>query len=263
LISLTVTYYPAKDGSCRFFHHRDTEVADPEPRSLNLYFIRAQEYKVKLKSIRPVLFGAGCLLILILLHQPLLTKAGDFLAPIGKGGAEVVILEGTATIRSGDVMEGVALLKNNHDSRLVVVLHLHEQVGQLFGIQEEYPQLLRKKLKNLGLKDEQIKLLSVPINDHPITLTEAKRVMAALAKEGVHSAFLISEGFHTRRSWAVYRQEAEPFKIAIIPHPCFIYYKKESWWWRKEGIRDFAQETAKLLYYLFLGYVSPQYVFKN
>ncbi|MGC1404972.1 MAG: hypothetical protein WA974_18840, partial [Thermodesulfobacteriota bacterium] len=85
--------------------------------------------------------------------------------------------------------------------------------------------------------------------------------MAILAKEGARSAVLVSEGFHTRRSWAVYRQEGEEFKISVKPHPCFINYKKENWWKQKEGIRDFVQESSKLVYYLVFGDASPRYVF--
>ena len=209
----------------------------------------------------PVVLLAGFLLIVIFLSQPILNRAGDFLAPLSKEKAEVVILEGTETIRNGVVREGVNLLQNSKTRRLVVVMHIHEKEGQLFAIQEEYPRMLREKLKTLGLREEQLEIILVPINDHPITLTEARFVMAILAKEGARSAVLVSEGFHTRRSWAVYRQEGEEFKISVKPHPCFINYKKENWWKQKEGIRDFVQESSKLVYYLVFGYASPRYVF--
>jgi hypothetical protein len=162
---------------------------------------------LKKKIFYPVVLLAGFLLILIFLSRPILNRAGDFLAPLSKENAEVVILEGTETIKNGPVKEGVDLLKNSKNRLLVVVMHHHEKEGQLFAIQEEYPRLLRKKLKTLGLKEEQLEILLIPVNDHPFTLTEARLVMAILAKEGIRSAVLVSEGFHTRRSWAVYRQE--------------------------------------------------------
>lgn len=214
------------------------------------------------KYFRPLPVIVAVLALLVIFHQPLLTGAGTFLAPFEKGRGEVTILEGTATIQNGAVREGITLLKKATD-RLVIVLHLPEEKGQLFAIQEEYPRFLKKKLKALGLRDEQVQLLTVPINDHPITLTEARFVMAALAKEGIGKAVLVSEGFHTRRSWAVYRQEGQPFHIKVIPHPCFIKYRQADWWRQKEGIRDFAQESAKLLYYLVIGYVAPKYVFSS
>jgi len=215
---------------------------------------------LKKRIFYPAVLLAGLLLILIFLSPPLFKRAGDFLAPSGKESAEVVILEGSATIKNGVAKEGITLLRNSNNRCLVGVAHLHEKEGQLFAIQEEYPQLLRKKFKTLGLKEEQLKLLFVPINDHPITLTEARFVMARLAKEGIRSAVLVSEGFHTRRSWAVYRQEGERFNISVKPHPCFINYQEENWWRQKEGIRDFVQESSKLAYYLIFGYVSLRYV---
>jgi hypothetical protein len=214
------------------------------------------------KYFRPLQIVVAVIALLAIFHQPLLNQAGDFLAPSGKGSGEVTILEGTATIQKGAVKEGMTLLKKATD-RLVIVLHLPEEKGQLFAIQEEYPRLLKKELRTLGLRDEQLEIMTVPINDHPITLTEARFVMAALAKEGIGSAVLVSEGFHTRRSWAVYQQEGKAFHINVTPHPCFIKYKEKDWWRQKEGVRDFAQESVKLLYYLFFGYVGPQYVFSS
>ncbi len=139
---------------------------------------------MKKRIFYPVGLLAGFLLILIFLSGPILNRAGDFLAPLSKEKAEVVILEGTETIRNGAVKEGVDLLQNSKTRRLVVVMHLHEKEGQLFAIQEEYPRMLRKKLKTLGLREEQLEIILVPINDHPITLTEARFVMAHISERG-------------------------------------------------------------------------------
>jgi hypothetical protein len=216
---------------------------------------------MKLKFPRPVYWGVGLIFVFFLLHPFILSRAGDFLAPVGKETAGVIILEGTSTVSNGAVQEGLALMKNNSQGRLVIVLHLPGWPGRLFAIQEEYPCLVGKKLESLGLKGHQIMFFSVPIDDHPITLTEARFVMAGLAKEGVHRAVLIAEGFHTRRSASVYRQEGKPFNIEVVPHPFFMRYNKEGWWRQKEGIRDFVQESAKLFYYLVFGYVSPGFAF--
>ena len=139
---------------------------------------------------------------------------------------------------------------------MVIVLHISQKKGQLFAIQEDYPKLLKEKFKALGLKEKQLKILIVPINDHPITLTEARFVVGALAKEDFHNAILLSEGFHARRSWSVYRQEGKRFNISVKPYPVFINFRKDNWWHQKEGIRDFVEEFSKLVYYLGCGYIS-------
>ena len=58
---------------------------------------------MKKRIFYPVGLLAGFLLILIFLSGPILNRAGDFLAPLSKEKAEVVILEGTETIRNGAV----------------------------------------------------------------------------------------------------------------------------------------------------------------
>jgi uncharacterized SAM-binding protein YcdF (DUF218 family) len=208
------------------------------------------------KALYPLVFFAGISIILFLLSQPILNWAGDLLAPMHNGKTEVVILEGTETIENGAALEGIRLLRTSRAKCLVIVLHISGKDGQLFAIQEEYPNLLKKKLKKLGLTENQLKILLIPIDDSPITLTEAKFVVEILAKEGLHEAILLSEGFHSRRSWAVYRQEGRRYNISVKSYPFFIHYRKENWWHQKEGIRDFVQEFTKLIYYLGCRYIS-------
>ena len=88
-----------------------------------------------------------------------MNRAGDFLAPMSTGKAEVVILEGTETIKNGAVQEAVQLLRTSQANCLVIVLHISQKKGQLFAIQEDYPKLLKEKFKALGLKEKQLKIL--------------------------------------------------------------------------------------------------------
>lgn len=216
------------------------------------------------KVLYPVAFLAGFFLVLHFFSPVILKSAARFLAPASdKEKAEVVILEGTATINNGAIKEGIGLLSNNRKGLLVIVVHFPKKESQLFAIQEDYPHLLRDKLITLGLREKQVKIILVPINDHPITLTEARFVLPILAKEGIPGVVLISEGFHTRRSWAVYRQEGERFRISVNPHPFFLNYEKENWWHQKEGVRDFVQEFSKLIYYLGCKYISIRSVFSS
>lgn len=207
-----------------------------------------------------VLF-AGLLIGLFFLSTPILNRAGDFLAPMSTGKAEVVILEGTETIKNGAVQEAINLLRKSQANCMAIVLHIRQKEGQLFAIQEDYPKLLKEKFKALGLKENQLKILIVPINDNPITLTEARCVVGILAKEGFRNTILLSEGFHARRSWSVYRQEGKRFNISVKSYPFFINFRKENWWRQKEGIRDFVEEFTKLVYYLGCRYISIGSVF--
>jgi hypothetical protein len=193
---------------------------------------------------------------IILMHRPILTGAGMFLAPTSKESADVLILEGTQIAKRSALKTGITLLSNGRANRMVVVLHSPLREGEVFTLPEEYPQFLIDELVRLGLKKEKIEIIPAPIPGHPITLSEARFVVAKLSRNKVRSAILVGEGFHTRRSFAVYKQEGDKLGLHIVPYSYFTEYKNDSWWRDIQGISDFFRELLKLSYYLLRGYLS-------
>ena len=199
-------------------------------------------------------FVLGFVLICLLFSYPaILEKAGRFLAPEGIGKADVVILEGTKFIEEDALIIGLRLLSYVKANRLVVV-HTKSQKESVSSMSVNYAFLLTQKLEYLGLKKHQFQVLEVTSN-HPITLTEAQIVLFNLSKEGVHSAILLCEGFHTRRSYWTYKQVGLPLGIKIFPYSYFIKYRKQTWWQQSRGIYHFISEFSKLFYYIFQGYI--------
>lgn len=139
---------------------------------------------------------------------------------------------------------------------MVVVLHQPLKKDEAFALEDRYTQLIINELENQGLEKEKVQVISAPIDGHPITLKEAQFVVARVSKDGARSAILLSEGFHARRSFWVYRQEGNRVGLHVIPYSYFMKYDKNSWWHKAEGINDFFQETLKLIYYLLHGYLS-------
>jgi hypothetical protein len=192
----------------------------------------------------------------VIFHRSILTAAGRFLAPTSKESTDVLILEGTQTAKRSALKAGIALLSNGRVNRMVVVLHSPLKEGQVFTLPKEYPQFVIDELVRLGLKKEQVEIISAPIPGHPITLSEARFVVAKLSQNKVRSAILVGEGFHTRRSFAVYKQEGDKLGLHIVPYSYFTEYKSDSWWHDTQGISDFLGESLKLSYYLLGGYIS-------
>lgn len=187
-------------------------------------------------------------------YRPLLITLGGYLAPSEDGQAEAVIVEGTLVVREVAIREGKKLLLDRKADRLIVVLHHNAGAEKLFALPVDYPQLVNQAIQQLGLKKDQWRVLEVPVID-PITLTEAELVITKLSEMKIRSAFLVSEGFHTRRSLKAYRQEGSRVGIRILPHPYYYSYQKGNWWLTTEGVRAFVTETLKLGYYLLRGYV--------
>lgn len=197
----------------------------------------------------------GFLIAFLLGYQSLLISAANFLAPTGTGEAQVVILEGTQVVRKGAIEAGRILMAPQKGTRLVVVLHQTAREEELFALPAPYPLLVKRELERLGLKRDQFLIIISPVS-HPVTLTEARFVLAELSRSNVRSAILVSEGFHTRRSLRVYEQEGKKRNIRIIPHPYFSHYSREQWWLNTEGMRAFVTEYLKLGYYYLRGYIS-------
>lgn len=195
--------------------------------------------------------------LLFLFRETILLNAGRFMAPEASGNADVVILEGTESIEAGAVAEGINLLSSGRAARIIVVIHEMPVQERSFALPDNYPSLVKRNLKNAGLKEEQFRIIRTPVHK-PITLTEATIVLQTLSKEGVESAILLSAGFHTRRSFLAYRQAGAPLNIRIIPRAFFNHYHLDNWWFQDPGMHDFLSEVFKLGYYQIRGYLPER-----
>jgi uncharacterized SAM-binding protein YcdF (DUF218 family) len=197
---------------------------------------------------------------LFIFYRPILEEAGRFLTPKSQESADLVIVAGNQIIKNAAFDTSIRLLSLGKAKSVAVVLHLPPKEGQLFGIQESYPLQVIKEMEHAGIEKDKIKVLLTPFDGHPITLREAQFVIERLSGDGIRSAILVSEGFHTRRSLGVYRQEGARVGIHVIPYPYFIEYESDSWWNKPDGWRAFLQESLKLVYYVLRGYVSVKYL---
>jgi hypothetical protein len=206
------------------------------------------------------IWGGICLFIFIIIiftlifRETILLKAGSFMAPAGDYKADVAILEGTEFISTGFITTGMELLSSGKVKRLVIVLQNIAPADRPYGINGNYPDIVLQKLKNLGLKETEFKVIVVHIGN-PVTLKEAEAVLKVLSKDNIKSAILLSSGFHTRRSYLAYQYVGIPLQIKIFPSACFTNYQLNNWWVQEPGVRDFTVELLKLGYYLAGGYI--------
>lgn len=200
--------------------------------------------------------------LLFVFHESILSSAGSYMAPRGEGSADVAILEGTEFLHRDIVKTGMDLLASGRVKRLAVVLHNIAPSHRPFALNEDYPGLVRKELQDRGLKDANVKVLVVSIRN-PVTLIAAQEALKVLNQEDVKNAFLLSPGFHTRRSFLAFQHAANPYQIKIIPHACFGSYQLDRWWDQDTGVRDFAAESVKLFYYFVRGYIPLTFTYKT
>jgi hypothetical protein len=200
------------------------------------------------------LCGLLIVILTFLFRATILMRAGQFMAPDGNYTADVAILEGDQFIDNDMVTKGMALLSSGRVKRLILVLQFVPSSDRPFALNEDYPILAGKKLKALGLKERDFRIVVVHYQ-RPVTLAVGRGVAEAISKEDIKSAVLISSGFHTRRSYLVYQHLCNPSKVRIFPSAWFKSYQLEHWWSQDGGLRDFVVEVLKLTYYLVRGYI--------
>ncbi len=206
------------------------------------------------------IWGGICLFIFIItifvfiFRETILSKAGRFMAPAGDYKADVVILEGAEFISTGVMTSGMDLLSSGKVKCIVIVLQNIAPAHRPYGVNGNYPDIVKQKLKKIGLKETEFKFIVIS-KRHPLTLKEAEVVLEALSKENIKSAILLSSGFHTRRSYLAYQYVGIPLQIKIFPSACFTNYQLNNWWVQEPGVRDFTAESFKLCYYLAGGYI--------
>jgi hypothetical protein len=187
-------------------------------------------------------------------REPLLKNAADFMAPQGDYKADIVILEGSDYIHAGFVQVGMELLTAGKVKKIAVVIHRIAPAHRPFGINGDYPDAVRQKLLERGLKPGQFKIIVTPIR-YPITMKEAQFALNDLAQEKISSAILVAPSYHTRRSYMAYSHVGETLKIKIYPLACFTINRDEKWWTDQGALRDLGAESVKLVYYLASGHL--------
>ncbi len=210
-----------------------------------------------------LLLGGLLVLGLLVFSPPVLRGLGRFMAPQGTGKADAVVVEGDQVVREGAVRAGVALIKEGRAKQLILVLHRYSENEKLFAIQDKYQGWLEAELEQGGLRKNQYHIWILPINGHPITLSEARYVVSRLSLAGIHKALLLCLSFHTRRSLLVYQNQGDALGVRFIPYPYFPSYGRDNWWKDTEGIKDFGSEAIKLGYYLIKGYISFYKLFRG
>ena len=195
----------------------------------------------------------GVLIAVIFYHKTILVEAGRYFAPEGEGEGDTVIIEGGELVKEKAVQVGLVFLASKKVKGIIIVTQENGKEGQNFGL-PNYNWLVAKKLESQGLKKSQFRVINVPA-EHPVTLMEARTVLGKIRQDGTKKVILVTQGFHTRRSYWAYKEVGSSFGLEIVPHPIFIKFKRDNWWQHNQGIREFAGESVKFFYYLLRGYI--------
>jgi uncharacterized SAM-binding protein YcdF (DUF218 family) len=156
----------------------------------------------------------------------------------------LVVLAGNAP----DRLPRALALREQGFARLVVVsnerVHTH-------GLETTWLDLHRAGLSAPDLPDEDLLVLDAPPPES--TVDEAHRAADLLAARGLRSALLVTDAFHSRRAYLLFRAAFARKGLTVRSTPAADTFDLAHWWAHPLAARRTVEEWTKLALYLVEG----------
>lgn len=191
------------------------------------------------------------LLLIILLRNPMLYSLGSFLVydtgEITK--ADIVILEEDVNSK-----EGLQYCLDLYSKGLCKEIWAVKIVDtSMIYTDQEYLRFINSVIDSNGYK-VKLKYFIFDI-EHPITMNKSLQIQDSMKIRNYSSVILVTNAFHSKRSYKVYNKIFQPNGITIQSK---VYYSKvrlEDWFTNSYGLRYVFPEYIKYVYYIFKGYI--------
>jgi uncharacterized SAM-binding protein YcdF (DUF218 family) len=156
----------------------------------------------------------------------------------------IVVLAGNAP----DRLPRAEQLRSQGFANLLLVsneeVHTH-------GLETTWLALYRAGVSAPELPPDAVLVLDDPPPES--TIDEARRAADVLAGRGVHSALLVTDAFHSRRAWLLFRAAFARRGLDVRSTPAPDQLDLAHWWAHPLAARRVAEEWTKLAAYLFQG----------
>jgi uncharacterized SAM-binding protein YcdF (DUF218 family) len=153
----------------------------------------------------------------------------------------IVVLAGNAPNR----LSWAETLRNQGYADLLVVSN--EQV-HTHNLETTWRALHEAGVSAPDLPDSALLVLDDPPPES--TIDEARRDAELLQARGAHSVLLVTDAFHSRRAWLLFRAAFARKGMTVRSVPAPDTYDLAHWWAHPVTARRVLEEYAKLLYYL-------------
>ncbi|MHB1356724.1 MAG: YdcF family protein [Anaerolineae bacterium] len=120
------------------------------------------------------------------------------------------------------------------------------------GIQRTFAQISADYLVVLGVPLDAIILFTTTTS----TRDEAQQCLDLIRQNGWTSVTVVTDSFHTRRTWLVFRQIFRNTGIEVtLVASNSSWYQPDHWWNDERSLLAIVGEYQKLAYYLVKGYI--------
>lgn len=215
------------------------------------FFVRREVRRLRLR------FKMGLLIIILgtawLSGPAWLPWVSDpLVAPYSGTPTEAIVAEGWFALDE-DLARDIARICRS-DQRVYVIVN--EKAEDFYGFELDRPGQSRRNLARAGVDTSRaIILLMAHTPDVPgNTALYAAQLRDRLRKDGVRSFTLVTDSFHSRRSYLIYSRIFAGSGVAMDCYPAPLGFDRSNWWRRTSGMQYVMAEYIKLGYYLFRGF---------
>lgn len=153
----------------------------------------------------------------------------------------IIVLAGNAPDRLPRALE----LRDQGYANLLIVsdepVHTH-------GLETTWRALHAVGVSAPDLPDSALVVLSDPPPES--TIDEARRDAQIMQDRGLHSALLVTDAFHSRRAWLLFRAVFDRRGLTVRSAPVPDSFDLAHWWLHPVSARRVAEEWGKLLWYV-------------
>ena len=202
-------------------------------------------------KVKPGIIILVCLIVFVLLltfsWKPILRQFAYFL-DVNQSPSESDVL---MVLGGGTGAREELAVKLYQQGLAPVVIASGEEV-LLPGIHRTFAQISADYLEVLGVPLDAITLFTATTS----TRDEALQCLDLARQKGWTSIIVVTDSFHTRRSWLVYRRmyrESGVKFTMVAAHSS--WYQPEHWWNDERSLFAIVGEYQKLAFYLVKGYI--------
>jgi len=153
----------------------------------------------------------------------------------------IIVLAGNAPDRLPKAEE----LRKQGYANLIIVsdepVHTH-------GLETTWSALHAAGVAAPELRDSDLLVLTNPPPES--TIDEARRDADIVQSRGLHSALLVTDAFHSRRAWLLFRSAFAHRGLTVRSVPVDDQLDLAHWWMHPMSARRVTEEWAKLLWYV-------------
>ncbi|OGG57283.1 MAG: hypothetical protein A3F84_02170 [Candidatus Handelsmanbacteria bacterium RIFCSPLOWO2_12_FULL_64_10] len=217
------------------------------------FFVRREVRRLRLRfKVGLIAVALGAAWLLAPLYLPLIA---DPLVVDYKGlETEALVAEGWFALDHSRARAIARVCRNGQ--RVYVIVNEKAEIEDDYGFKLDRPGLSMLNLARAGGDTSGVTVLLMyrPPDIPGNTALYAVQLRDRLQRDGVRSFTLVTDSFHSRRSYLIYSRAFAGSGVTIDCYPSPITFDRDNWWRKSSGMQYIMAEYVKLIYYFFRGW---------